>query len=102
MAADTRGDPGHQRFQSRSIACVEPGDKRTVQIKDTDQFTLMHDGHYDFRGAGAVAGDMSGEGADIIHKLRLPRLRRRAANALAQRYADAGGLPLTRDRKSVE
>ena len=83
-------------FQAGLVVGVESVEHRTVQVEHADQLAVALQRHHQFRTRGRVAGDVSREGVDVGDALGLPRARRRAAHALVQRDAHAGGLALER------
>src|SRR5512146_1743670 len=86
------GEPLH----ARAIGFVEAGQPRAVDIPDADQALAVEQRHDDFRARRRIARDMPGKRIDVGDHLRLPRHRRGAAHALAERDAHAGRLALER------
>jgi hypothetical protein len=79
-----------------AILVVETRNVRAVDIPHAEQAFPFEQRHDDFRARRDIAGDVAGKRVHVPDHLRLARRRRRAADALADRDAHAGGLALER------
>jgi hypothetical protein len=86
-----------KRFHALAVFVIEAIDHRAVHIPHAEQAAVGFDQrHHDFRLRSGVAGDVPGELVHVAHQLRFARLRGGAADAAAERDADARRLALER------
>ena len=82
------------RFEPQLVFSVEARGNRAVEVEHADQRAAAHQRHHQFRTRGRIAGDVAGERVHVGDPLRLARARGRAAHALVERDAHAGGQAL--------
>jgi len=85
---------------SRSRPSRSPREKRAIRGLSQSN-TPTNERHDYFRTRRGVAGDVAGERLDVIHDLRCPLGRRRAADAAARRQPHAGGAAGERPHKQI-
>jgi len=95
------GERPHQPLETIAISARKARDSRTIAIKDADYRAAHNERHDYFRTRRGVAGDVAGERLDVIHDLRCPLGRRRAADAAARRQPHAGGAAGERPHKQI-
>ena len=75
---------------------ILPGRPTVFTLHGAEQFAVPDQRHDDFAVRCAVAGDVTGEGMNVLNQLHLARLGRDSAHAGAEGNANAGRSPLER------
>jgi len=88
-------------FDTRLILRGKAGQRRAIEVKDTNQFAVLDQWHHQFAIGRAVTGDMPGKCVNIVYSLGLPRGRGRAAHPPAERNTHTGDLPLERTKHQL-
>lgn len=87
---DAIGDSGGQSFDPCGIGLIEATLDWCVEINNGAHQAVSHNRHDQLRPARHIAGDMPGEGMDILDELRQPRLCCRTTHTLSQGNSDTG------------
>ena len=81
--SDRGGNCPGQGFDARRILSVKARRFGAVQVDHGNHLSIVPDRNHQFRPAGGIAGNVSGEGVDIGDQLRRATGQGRAADALA-------------------
>ena len=96
-----RRELADEPLEAGEILSVESTDLRGVHVEHPAQDVGLEDRNDDLGARRRVARDVSGEAVDVRHDDCRPVARGRAANALADRNANAGGFALERTQNEV-
>ena len=96
LSQASRNTPG-ERSKTCGIRGIEAVKVRAVDVEHAQQLVVRYERDHDFRARGRIAGDVARESVHVRHhQSARARARRRAAHAVAERDAHAGGLALER------
>src|SRR4051812_12213496 len=86
---------------ARLVLLRESRPFRAVDVEDAEQLAVADQWKHNLAVRRAVAGDVAGEGVNILDPLDLPALGRSAAHALVEGHADAGRAALERPQNQL-